>query len=63
MSHGSARRRGRAGHGRHLVQVGFLCRYDTDYRQMKPVIDSGRIVATDIRPQPAFHGRRRMKVA
>ena len=38
-------------------------RNDTDYRQMKPVIDSGRIVATDIRPQPAFHGRRRMKVA
>ncbi|MEU5244226.1 Gfo/Idh/MocA family oxidoreductase [Streptomyces asoensis] len=30
-------------HGRRLVQVGFMRRYDTGYRQMKKVIDSGRI--------------------
>ncbi|MEU3786777.1 Gfo/Idh/MocA family oxidoreductase [Streptomyces sp900129855] len=30
-------------HGRRLVQVGFMRRYDTGYRQMKQVIDSGRI--------------------
>lgn len=29
--------------GRRLVQVGFMRRYDTGYRQMKQVIDSGRI--------------------
>lgn len=30
-------------HGRRLVQVGFMRRYDAGYRQMKQVIDSGRI--------------------
>lgn len=30
-------------HGRRLVQVGFMRRYDAGYRQMKEVIDSGRI--------------------
>ncbi|MFJ2236615.1 Gfo/Idh/MocA family oxidoreductase [Streptomyces sp. NPDC087859] len=30
-------------HGRRLVQVGFMRRYDVGYRQMKQVIDSGRI--------------------
>ncbi|MFF3336553.1 Gfo/Idh/MocA family protein [Streptomyces sp. NPDC002888] len=30
-------------HGRRLVQVGFMRRYDQGYRQMKQVIDSGRI--------------------
>jgi myo-inositol 2-dehydrogenase/D-chiro-inositol 1-dehydrogenase len=30
-------------HGRRLVQVGFMRRYDAGYRQMKRVIDSGRI--------------------
>ncbi|MCF1594486.1 Gfo/Idh/MocA family oxidoreductase [Streptomyces muensis] len=30
-------------HGRRLVQVGFMRRYDTGYRQMKQVIDAGRI--------------------
>ncbi|QOV34653.1 Gfo/Idh/MocA family oxidoreductase [Streptomyces ferrugineus] len=30
-------------HGRRLVQVGFMRRYDTGYRQLKQVIDSGRI--------------------
>ncbi|MEU5313885.1 Gfo/Idh/MocA family oxidoreductase [Streptomyces sp. NPDC021562] len=30
-------------HGRRLVQVGFMRRYDTGYRQMKQVIESGRI--------------------
>ncbi|MGW0845306.1 Gfo/Idh/MocA family oxidoreductase [Streptomyces sp. NPDC002787] len=29
--------------GRRLVQVGFMRRYDAGYRQMKQVIDSGRI--------------------
>ncbi|MFC8365634.1 Gfo/Idh/MocA family protein, partial [Streptomyces griseorubiginosus] len=29
-------------HGRRLIQVGFMRRYDTGYRQMKQVIDSGR---------------------
>ncbi|MFJ3672687.1 Gfo/Idh/MocA family protein [Streptomyces sp. NPDC090106] len=32
-------------HGRRLVQVGFMRRYDVGYRQMKQVIDSGRIGA------------------
>ncbi|MFJ9353117.1 Gfo/Idh/MocA family oxidoreductase [Streptomyces mirabilis] len=31
--------------GRRLVQVGFMRRYDVGYRQMKQVIDSGRIGA------------------
>ncbi|MFF0013463.1 Gfo/Idh/MocA family protein [Streptomyces sp. NPDC005374] len=31
--------------GRRLVQVGFMRRYDAGYRQMKQVIDSGRIGA------------------
>ncbi|KKD08031.1 Gfo/Idh/MocA family oxidoreductase [Streptomyces sp. WM6386] len=30
-------------HGRRLVQVGFMRRYDAGYRRMKQVIDSGRI--------------------
>ncbi|MEU0250661.1 Gfo/Idh/MocA family oxidoreductase [Streptomyces sp. NPDC006235] len=30
-------------HGRRLVQVGFMRRYDAGYRQMKQVISSGRI--------------------
>ncbi|MGP4012380.1 Gfo/Idh/MocA family oxidoreductase [Streptomyces sp. 4N124] len=30
-------------HGSRLVQVGFMRRYDTGYRQMKQVIDAGRI--------------------
>ncbi|MER7923044.1 Gfo/Idh/MocA family oxidoreductase [Streptomyces sp. NPDC096057] len=30
-------------HGRRLVQVGFMRRYDAGYRQLKQVIDSGRI--------------------
>ncbi|WP_210593977.1 Gfo/Idh/MocA family protein [Streptomyces sp. GESEQ-35] len=30
-------------HGRRLVQVGFMRRFDAGYRQMKQVIDSGRI--------------------
>ncbi|MFE7275310.1 Gfo/Idh/MocA family protein [Streptomyces sp. NPDC057623] len=30
-------------HGRRLVQVGFMRRYDVGYRRMKQVIDSGRI--------------------
>ncbi|WP_328752971.1 Gfo/Idh/MocA family oxidoreductase [Streptomyces sp. NBC_00285] len=30
-------------HGRRLVQVGFMRRYDAGYRQMKQVIDAGRI--------------------
>ncbi|WP_416971015.1 Gfo/Idh/MocA family oxidoreductase [Streptomyces sp. 4F14] len=30
-------------HGRRLVQVGFMRRYDAGYRQMKEVIDAGRI--------------------
>ncbi|MFF1736328.1 Gfo/Idh/MocA family protein [Streptomyces sp. NPDC058247] len=30
-------------HGRRLVQVGFMRRYDQGYRQMKEVLDSGRI--------------------
>lgn len=32
-------------HGRRLVQVGFMRRFDAGYRQMKQVIDSGRIGA------------------
>ncbi|MEU3615542.1 Gfo/Idh/MocA family oxidoreductase [Streptomyces sp. NPDC006872] len=32
-------------HGRRLVQVGFMRRYDVGYRQLKQVIDSGRIGA------------------
>ena len=32
-----------AGHGRRLVQVGFMRRYDESYRALKDVIDSGRI--------------------
>ncbi|GAB3972020.1 Gfo/Idh/MocA family oxidoreductase [Actinoallomurus acanthiterrae] len=32
-------------HGRRLVQVGFMRRYDAGYRQMKRVVDSGRIGA------------------
>ncbi|WP_217547250.1 Gfo/Idh/MocA family oxidoreductase [Streptomyces sp. GbtcB6] len=32
-------------HGRRLVQVGFMRRYDAGYRQLKEVIDSGRIGA------------------
>ncbi|MDX3380679.1 Gfo/Idh/MocA family oxidoreductase [Streptomyces niveiscabiei] len=30
-------------HGRRLVQVGFMRRYDAGYRQLKEVIDAGRI--------------------
>ncbi|UYQ66200.1 Gfo/Idh/MocA family protein [Streptomyces peucetius] len=30
-------------HGRRLVQVGFMRRYDAGYRQLKQVLDSGRI--------------------
>ncbi|WP_316771927.1 Gfo/Idh/MocA family oxidoreductase [Streptomyces sasae] len=30
-------------HGRRLVQVGFMRRYDAGYRQLKQVIDSGKI--------------------
>ncbi|WP_210576637.1 Gfo/Idh/MocA family protein [Streptomyces sp. GESEQ-4] len=30
-------------YGRRLVQVGFMRRYDAGYRQMKQVIDSGRV--------------------
>ncbi|MGC7097265.1 Gfo/Idh/MocA family protein [Amycolatopsis lurida] len=30
-------------HGRRLVQVGFMRRYDHDYRQLKKAIDSGKI--------------------
>ncbi|MFC5218293.1 Gfo/Idh/MocA family oxidoreductase [Streptomyces coerulescens] len=30
-------------HGRRLVQVGFMRRYDAGYRQLKQVIDAGRI--------------------
>ncbi|MFM9370129.1 Gfo/Idh/MocA family protein [Streptomyces sp. Da 82-17] len=30
-------------HGRRLVQVGFMRRYDQGYRQLKDVVDSGRI--------------------
>ncbi|WP_406441703.1 Gfo/Idh/MocA family oxidoreductase [Streptomyces sp. NBC_00631] len=30
-------------HGRRLVQVGFMRRYDAGYRQLKQVIESGRI--------------------
>ncbi|MBT2412870.1 Gfo/Idh/MocA family oxidoreductase [Streptomyces sp. ISL-12] len=32
-------------HGRRLVQVGFMRRYDRGYRQLKQVIDAGRIGA------------------
>jgi myo-inositol 2-dehydrogenase / D-chiro-inositol 1-dehydrogenase len=30
-------------HGRRLVQVGFMRRYDSGYRQMKQLLDSGRL--------------------
>ncbi|MFI9170275.1 Gfo/Idh/MocA family protein [Streptomyces lincolnensis] len=30
-------------HGRRLVQVGFMRRYDAGYRQMKQLLDSGRL--------------------
>src|SRR4051795_8604174 len=32
-------------HGRRLVQVGFMRRYDAGYREMKQVIDAGEIGA------------------